>query len=286
MTDAAKTGNRSASSVANTPAYYQNSQTQWIDTQRASMRYTDSGGQGVPLFLLHEMGGSLESWDPVLTQLPESRRVIRCDMRGAGGSESIREQTNCDELMEDLVALLDALGVTEPADVAGVAIGGCLALRLAATHPGRVHRVAAINPPTDAHGRSGEVLRERAASVDAAGMRSVVESTFARSYPDYLRGDDGTYQTYVARFITNDPQSYAYILRALANVDFDAVLESIGCPVIFLSGHDDLVRRPEQIQEVAKRVKGARFQEIAGGHIPSVQAPEALANALNAFFSN
>ena len=86
-----------------------------------------------------------------------------------------------------------------------------------------------------------------------------------------------------ARFLANDPTSYAFILRALAAVDFDGVLERISCPTLFLSGRLDKVRPPSQIFEVSKRVPGARFAEVAGGHILPVQAPTSLAQELLAF---
>ena len=256
----------------------------WALLKNASLRYTFAGNQGRPLLLLHEMGGSLESWDPVLELMAADRRIIRCDVRGSGGSEKIRAPVSLAQLADDIVSLLDHISVTDAVDVAGVAIGGCLGLTLAAQYPKRIHRLAAINPPTDATGRSGEVLRERATLADAHGMRGVVESALGRSYPDFLRTDEQAYQAYVARFLCNDPTSYAHILRALTNVDFEGVLETITCPTTFISGRHDLVRRSEDIEEIAKRVKGASFLQIEGGHIPSVQAPDSLATALEAFF--
>jgi len=248
------------------------------------MRYTYTGEIGRPLLLLHEMGGSLESWDPVLPLLPRNQRIIRCDMRGAGGSEKIRADITCDALADDIAGLLDHLDVAQ-AYVTGCAIGGCMGLTLAIRHPTRVHRLAPINPPTDAAGRAGEVLRDRAALTDAHGMRAVVESALARSYPEILRtADKGAYEAYAARFVTNDPTSYAHILRALLNVNFDGRLETITCSTLFIAGRYDLVRRPADTAKVAQRVRNGRFMEIDGGHIPSVQAPAALAAALIDFF--
>ena len=256
----------------------------WAALDGVAMRYTYTGETGRPLLLLHEMGGSLESWDPVLPLLPRNQRIIRCDMRGAGGSEKIRADITCDALADDIAALLDHLEVAQ-ADVTGCAIGGCMSLTLAIRHSSRVYRLAPINPPTDAAGRAGEVLRERAALTDAHGMRAVVKSALARSYPDVLRNaDKEAYEAYAARFVTNDPTSYAHILRALLNVNFDGRLEAITCPTLFIAGHHDLVRLPADTEKVAKRVKNARYMEIDGGHIPSIQAPAALATALIDFF--
>jgi 3-oxoadipate enol-lactonase len=256
----------------------------WADLGTVCLKYIDASGAGRPILLLHEMGGTIESWEPVLPHLTPGRRTIRCDMRGAGGSEKIRAPITMDDFADDIVALLAYLQISEPVDVAGVAIGGCIALRMAARHPDMVHRLAAINPPTDAIGRSGEVLQERAAATDAEGMRGVVGSALGRSYPDHLRDDIDLYRQYVARFTCNDPVSYAFILRALAEVDFTGIFEAITCPTALISGRDDLVRKSPDIAAISKEIRGATFLEIEGGHIPSVQAPLALAKALNAVF--
>ncbi len=259
----------------------------WADLGNAALRYADvAGGPGRPLLLLHEMGGSLDSWCPVLPHLVPHRRTILCDMRGAGGSEKIRAPLTMDDFADDIVSLLDFLGIAEPIDIAGIAIGGCIALRVAASYPERVRRAAPINPPTDAEGRSGEVLRERAQVAEKGGMRQVVESALARSWPEHLRTDSAAYEAYAARFICNDPISYAHILRALSGVSFDGVFEKIRCPTVFISGRDDLVRPPEATRAASEHVEGASFVEIEGGHIASMQAPLAVAGALNKAFSS
>lgn len=260
---------------------------QWANLGNTALRYVDiAGGAGRPLLLLHEMGGSLDSWGPVLPHLLPRRRTILCDMRGAGGSEKIRAPFTMDDFSNDIVSLLNFLGIAEPIDVAGIAIGGCIALRVAAWHPERVHRVAPINPPTDAVGRSGEILRERAEIAETRGMRCVVESALARSWPDHLRTNRKTFEAYAARFICNDPDSYAHILRALGGVSFDGVFEKIRCPTVFIAGRDDLVRTPDATKSASKHVEGASFVEIEGGHIASMQAPRPVAHALNSAFSD
>jgi 3-oxoadipate enol-lactonase len=270
--------------VANTDAAELRTGPEWAQLPGVSLRYARSGGHGRPVLLLHEMGGSLESWDPVLARIPQDQQTIRCDARGSGGSEKIRDAITCEAMADDIASLLDHLSVTDAVDVAGVALGGRLGLTLAARHPERVHRLIAINPPTEAPGRSGAVLRERAELADKFGMRAITEAAMARSYPDPLRGDGKAYANYVARFLTNDPTSYAHIVRAVANSEMGDALGSIVCPTLFVSGRDDLVRPPATIAAVAGLVPGARHVVIDGGHILSVQAPEALASTLVEFF--
>jgi 3-oxoadipate enol-lactonase len=57
------------------------------DTGRVSLFFEDAGSGGVPVLLLHELGGSSESWREVMPLLATDRRVIAVDMRCAGRSE-------------------------------------------------------------------------------------------------------------------------------------------------------------------------------------------------------
>jgi 3-oxoadipate enol-lactonase len=56
----------------------------FIETNSVGLRYELSGNGPRTVVLIHEMGGSLESWDEVAPRLATSRRVLRYDTRGAG----------------------------------------------------------------------------------------------------------------------------------------------------------------------------------------------------------
>ena len=61
----------------------------FIEVNGVSLRY-DVQGSGKPLVLIHEMGGTMESWSLLAPLLSPERRIIRYDTRGAGFSEKIR----------------------------------------------------------------------------------------------------------------------------------------------------------------------------------------------------
>jgi 3-oxoadipate enol-lactonase len=133
-----------------------------------------------------------------------------------------------------------------------------------------------------------EALLKRASAAEALGMRGIADATLARSYPEHLRtGNEArqAYEAYLARFISNDPTSYACIVRGLVNIDLTPAMAAIECPTLFISGKHDVVRPPADTAAVSKTVRGARFLEVEGGHVPSVQAPAALADALITSFS-
>ena len=56
----------------------------WIEVNGTSLRCELSGNGKTTLVLVHEMGGTLDSWDQVLPALNNARQVLRYDTRGAG----------------------------------------------------------------------------------------------------------------------------------------------------------------------------------------------------------
>src|SRR5262245_4472473 len=62
----------------------------FIEVNGAALRFDLVGSGASTLVLVHEMGGTLESWDPVLPTLSARRRVLRYDTRGAGLSQKVR----------------------------------------------------------------------------------------------------------------------------------------------------------------------------------------------------
>ena len=112
----------------------------FIEVNGVGLRYELSGSGERTVVLIHEMGGSLESWDEVAPVLAAGRRVLRYDTRGAGLSEKVRGALSIDTMVDDLAALLDALGITGKVALAGVAVGGAIALHAAARLPQRISR--------------------------------------------------------------------------------------------------------------------------------------------------
>src|SRR3954466_10144430 len=119
----------------------------FIEANGVSLRYAVEG-VGRPVVLIHEMGGTLESWGLLAPLLAAKRRVVRYDTRGAGFSEKIRGPLTIDTMTADLIALLDRLGIKEKAALVGTAVGGAIALHTAARFPDRVAAVIATSPAT------------------------------------------------------------------------------------------------------------------------------------------
>src|ERR1700678_2835420 len=100
----------------------------WIEVNGTSFYYKLEGDAGPVVILLHELGGTLDSWDGVVPGLAKNHRVLRYDQRGFGLSEKVREQFTLDTLVDDLQALLGALKFSGPYSVVSIAASSMQAL--------------------------------------------------------------------------------------------------------------------------------------------------------------
>jgi pimeloyl-ACP methyl ester carboxylesterase len=253
----------------------------WTEVNGVALRYDLQGSSGPPVVLIHEMGGTLESWDDVVPLLVGRCRVLRYDVRGAGLSEKTQGTLDLDAVAGDLAALLDELGIADPVTVAGCAVGAAIAVHFTARHPGRVARVAALSP---AFGIASADRAERlrfAEAIETTGPRAIADQSLGISYPAELRDrNPGRFASFRARWLANDPQSFAAAFRMLVALDLAADFAELACPVLLIAGSHDTVRGPAYVREVAKLIAGAEILVVDSGHHMPVQTPELVAAAL------
>ena len=70
----------------------------------------------------------------------------------------------------------------------------------------------------------------------------------------------------------------------MSHTDLRNSTAGLRLPVLAIAGSDDGSTPPDLVRETAESIPGARFEIIRGaGHIPCVEAPEALARVLAPF---
>jgi pimeloyl-ACP methyl ester carboxylesterase len=105
--------------------------------------FTDQGS-GPPVIMMHSFLCSGEMWAPQLPMTTRQMRAINVNFRGRGRSGHIQTKFGLYDLVEDVIAVLDALEIDQ-AFWAGLSIGGILALRAALTHHSRVSGLLVID---------------------------------------------------------------------------------------------------------------------------------------------
>src|SRR2546426_10521470 len=117
------------------------SPTQFLETKKEKYAYRRFGnGPGLPLLFLQHFTGTLDNWDPAVTDpLATGREVILFDNAGVGRSTGDVSQTIA-EMAGHAMAFLDGLGM-ETCDVIGYSLGGMVALQMAQDQPSIFRRL-------------------------------------------------------------------------------------------------------------------------------------------------
>jgi 3-oxoadipate enol-lactonase len=258
---------------------------EFVELNGVALRYELSGRGDRTLVLVHEMGGSLESWDDVAPLFAPSRRVLRYDTRGAGLSQKVRGDLGLDTMAGDIAALLDHSGISGKVALAGIAVGGAIALHFAARYPERTSAVAVGSPATGVAPERRAPALERLVKIEAAGMAFAVEDSMRNGYAPELRDDIRRFELYRARWLGNDPSSYATVWRMFAGMDMQDELAGLRCPVLVIGGSLDRVRPPALAKTVADAIPGARYIELRTGHYMAVQTPELIFDCIDGFLT-
>jgi 3-oxoadipate enol-lactonase len=247
-----------------------------------SIHYKLAGQKGPVVLLLHEMGGSLDSWDKLAPGLSENHRVLRYDLRGAGLTEKVRQAYSNQTAVEDLESLLKELKLDPPYHIVAVAASSTQALLFRERHPDWVASLVLCNPALGVDPSRAGQLHERADRAEREGMRAVMAITLEKSYPPELT-DRETYEEYRGRYLGNDPVGFAFANRMLAGTNVTGMLPDIKCPTMVVAGRQDAVRPATVSEEIAGKIPRARFELIDAGHFMPTTAPGPLLALLRDF---
>ena len=118
--------------------------TQFLDANGLRYAYRHFGsGSGRPLLFLQHFTGTLDNWDPAVTDpLASGREVILFDNAGIGGSTGDVPETMAG-MSKHVVAFLDGLGLTS-CDLLGFSLGGVLAQQIAQDRPSLIRRMILV----------------------------------------------------------------------------------------------------------------------------------------------
>ncbi|WP_075790961.1 alpha/beta fold hydrolase [Massilia putida] len=257
--------------------------TGWCDGSGVGIHYESSGSGARTLVFIHELGGSLRSWDALAAVFGTRFRCLRYDQRGAGASEKVRAPFGVDDQVADLCALLDHLDLPPPYVLVSLAAGATTALAFASRAPRSVAALVLCAPATGVDPARREYLEARAEVAVRQGMRAIADATLARSYPPVATRDADVFRRYRARFLASDPVGYAHANRALVNFMLDDVIGTINMPCLLLAGAHDPLRPWTEVAALGRRLPHATLVGIDAGHLMAVQHPAAVAAAMEDF---
>jgi pimeloyl-ACP methyl ester carboxylesterase len=252
----------------------------FVSIDGTRLRYRDEG-RGAAVILVHGWTLDLEMWDPLVSALRGTFRLIRLDRRGHGLSAGTSTPgRDC----EDLERLSKHLGLTRVALI-GMSQGVRSVLGFASAAPSRVCAVILDGPPALACESDPEVpVQHYAALVRARGMEAF-RREWARHRLMQLRTRDPARRTLVAamieRYAGNDLQSPP----ARAELTAARVRpQAVTAPTLVLSGEHDLPGRRLAARQLAARLPDAELAVISGAaHLPNLDSPDVYSKLCRAF---
>jgi 3-oxoadipate enol-lactonase len=234
---------------------------------------------GPVVVLSNSLGATHGMWDANVSALEEHFRVVRYDTRGHGRSPVPPGPYSIDDLADDVVALLDHLGV-DRAHFVGLSLGGMTGMRLAARDPERVDRLVVLC--TGAHLTPSSGWTDRAATVRAGGTEAVAEAVVARWFtPGYLEANPEVKASCEATVAGTPAEGYAGCCEVIAAMDLRDDLASIAAPTLAIAGADDPATPPPHLEAIADAVTDGRLLVVPdAAHLANAQQPHIVTPAI------
>ncbi len=255
------------------------------DVNGVSLAYREIGS-GYPLLLINGFASTMDTWNPpVLEQLGRHFRIIIFDNRGTGYSSASGEPFSIPLFARDALALMDGCGIDQ-AHVLGLSMGASIALELVLAHPGRVTRLIIVAGTCG--GR--HMIRMQPEVWDMLADKSgtgadIVNRMFSLLFPEEWRAAHDA-----ARYC---PDVYETTSEEIAERQAETFfgwpgsydrLPQIRCPVLVVTGSEDVVIPPENSRILAGRIPGARLAVFPGaGHGLQYQCAETFSRTVREF---
>lgn len=247
--------------------------------------FIETEGDGQPVVCIHGLGGSSNSWTPVLPAFA-GRRVVRVDLPGSARSPLPSQPLSIDLYVDTIAAVLRELDLQQ-ADVVAHSMGTIVAQHLAVRHAERVRSLALFGPlvaPPDA-GRDG--IRQRAALArdkGVAGLQEIADAIVKGATSDETKAQRPVAIALVRESVMRQtPEGYAQSCEALAGAQA-AEIGRIAVPTLLVTGDQDGVGKPDAVKAMGERIGGSKVVVLRGcGHWTTFEKPVECVAELEAF---
>jgi len=243
----------------------------------------------IPPFVTHvELWWSLESFAPALRRDASYSRLILFDKRGTGMSDRVSGAPTLETRMDDLRAVLDAVGSSRTAIFAS-SEGAAMALLFAATHPERTAALVLRSAyprtmwaPDYPWGRTEEQYRiEMERQLAIFGPRAKAEEA-VRVLGRFAAEDVGPLIDYWRQ--SASPGAVEALALMNKQIDVRHVLSAIQVPTLLLHGSEDEVVPIDVARYMVQRIPGAQLLELPGaGHLAVGQSADQIAEEVERF---
>jgi pimeloyl-ACP methyl ester carboxylesterase len=251
------------------------------NTGTVELAYEDAGPKGSKdvLLLIHGHPFNRSMWTPQIEAASHAGwRVIAPDLRGYGESPIVPGIATLDVLANDIFALLDRLGI-DTVVVAGLSMGGQIAMECARSHAARVRALVLVATFPRAETEEGKIARrEMAARLLKEGMAPYAEGVLTKMIaPHNVTALPDVAAHMMQMMKTTAPEGAAAALRGRGErPPYEPTLAAFDRPALVVVGDCDAFTTRADADQMHHLLTRSRLLWMEGvGHMPNLErAPE------------
>jgi pimeloyl-ACP methyl ester carboxylesterase len=250
----------------------------------------EDDGEGDAVVCVHGLGGSSNSFTPLMPALAR-QRVVRVDLPGSARSQRAEGPISIARFVDTLQSVCARLSITQ-AHWIGHSMGTIVLQHLAVAAPKRVRSLALFGPLIVPPDPARAAILSRAAKARSEGLAGMHEITQALVNAA-LSADTRQRQPLAVAFVREslmrqDPECYARTCEALADAQ-PAAVERIAAPVLLVTGDEDGVAPPSAVRAMSERLHDAASRRVVVlprcGHWTPIERPEECQRELRDFLA-
>ena len=276
----------------------------FVDVRGARLHVAEMGDRdGAPVLLAHGWPQHWWSWRALMPLLADRYRVLAMDLRGFGWSEATPRGYRKDELAEDVIGVLDALGV-DRVNLVGHDWGGVIGFLVCLEHPERVARFVPMNtghvwPRLSLKGvpkQLGAMTYQGVLASPVVGPRVNASARIVGKVVDTISVGKDVAAEYVQEFSPRfaDPdraRAASQVYRSFLLYEYPRWVRGryagrrVTTPILWLHGLQDPFFTPGMFKDITEHADDVRIEYLPdGAHFPAEECPAAVAEHLRAFF--
>jgi 3-oxoadipate enol-lactonase len=235
-----------------------------------------NAGVGKPLIVFsNSLATDFRIWQDCVEDLSADYSILCYDKRGHGLSGMGVTPYTIDDHVNDLVALMDHLDLSD-AVVVGLSVGGLIAQGLYHARPELVKALVLCD--TAAKIGNADMWNGRLQMARDGGMAALVDANMQRWFSPAFHRDRATdLDGFIAMFTRTPLEGYLATGIAIRDADFSARAPKISVPTVCVVGDQDGSTPPDLVRATAEMIPGAKFEIVKdAGHIPCAEQPAAV----------
>jgi 3-oxoadipate enol-lactonase len=244
-------------------------------------------GKGPALALVHGVGARGNMWARVVEIIKPHFTCITYDLRGHGNSPKSEGPITLDDLVADLEALRENIGI-EKLGVFGHSLGGMVAPAYARAFPDRTISIGLLSTAAFRTQDDSARVRGIASNIRAQGAERLVDGFVSRWFTEgFLRDHPEVVEARKKQVLATDPTVFADVFQLYAETEMAPWLGEVTAPALVLTGEHDINCSPRLNQQMADALPDAKLvvlNDLKHGLV--VEAPERIAREVQSFLAS